>query len=54
MLNIQGLTGKKKEFRFFHYNKINSYAIESSGTFDLDSEVKLIIGSVRYEFELGK
>lgn len=54
MLNIQGITGKKKEFRFFHYNKINSYAIESSGTFDLDSEVKLVIGSVQYEFELGK
>ncbi len=54
MLNIQGLTGKKKEFRFFHYNKINSYAIESSGSFDLDSEVKLVIGSVQYEFELGK
>ena len=32
MLNIQGLTGKKKEFRFFHYNTINSYAIENSGT----------------------
>lgn len=54
MLNVQGLTGKKKEFRFFHYNKLNSYAIESSGTFDLDSEVKLVIGSVQYEFELGK
>lgn len=54
MLNIQGITGKKKEFRFFHYNKINSYAIESAGSFDLDSEVKLIVGSVQYDFELGK
>lgn len=54
VLNIQGLTGRKKEFRFFHYNKLNNYAIESSGTFDLDSEVKFVIGSTQYEFELGK
>ncbi|MDK2584487.1 PH domain-containing protein [Romboutsia sedimentorum] len=54
MMNSQGITGKKKEFRFYHYNKINSYAIENSGTFDLDSEVKLVIGSVQHEFQLGK
>lgn len=54
MMNTQGITGKKKEFRFFHYNKINSYAIESSGVFDFDSEIKLVIGSIQYEFELGK
>ncbi|MBP2143541.1 hypothetical protein J2127_000696 [Methanococcus voltae] len=54
MMNAQGLTGKKKEFRFFQYSKINSYAIQNSGTFDLDSEIKLVIGSVEYEFGLGK
>lgn len=53
MMDAQGITGKKKEFRFFHYDKISSYAIENAGHFDFDSELKIVIGSIQYDFKLG-
>ena len=50
---------KEEKFIFVHYNKINSYAINSyaierAGAFDLDRELKLFTGSVEYKFDLGK
>lgn len=52
-INVQGLTGKKKDFTSLPYSKIQAYSIESAGVFDLDSELDLWfsgMGRVRFEF----
>ncbi|MBN8647801.1 MAG: PH domain-containing protein [Caulobacterales bacterium] len=41
IIDVQGITGKKKEFMSLNYNKLTSFSIETAGTFDLDSELKL-------------
>ena len=52
-VNVQGITGKKKDFTFLPYSKITAYSVETAGTFDLDSELDLFysgVGKVRFEF----
>lgn len=52
-VNVQGLTGKKKDFTSLPYSKVQVFSIETSGTFDLDSELELCfsgIGMVKFEF----
>ncbi len=52
-VNVQGLTGKKKDFTSLPYNKIQVFSVETSGLLDLDSELELWfsgIGKVRFEF----
>lgn len=52
-INIQGITGKKKDFTSLPYSKIQCYSVETAGTFDLDSELDLWfsgMGRVRLEF----
>lgn len=44
--DVQGLTGSKKEWRFFPYNKITSFSIESAGTFDMDTDIKIWVSGV--------
>ncbi|KAA2217180.1 PH domain-containing protein [Maribacter flavus] len=44
--DVQGLTGSKKEWRFFPYSKISSFSIESAGTFDLDTDFKIWVSGV--------
>jgi hypothetical protein len=39
--NKQGLMGKKHEFSVFPWRSITAYALENSGTFDLDAEFKI-------------
>lgn len=54
-IDIQGLTGKKKEFRMFPYSKITSYSVETAGTFDWDSDLKIWISGVGvFGVKLGK
>jgi len=51
----QGLTGKKVEFFSLPYKSIVTYAIETAGTFDLDSEIKLNLnGGLHVEFKFIK
>jgi|SRR5690606_15711494 len=45
-MDVQGLTGSKKEFRCFPYSKITSFSIETAGTFDGDSDFKIWISGV--------
>lgn len=45
-MDVQGLTGKKKEFRSFPYSKISSFSIETAGTFDGDSDFKIWVSGV--------
>ncbi len=43
MLDVQGVTGSKREYRSIPYHSIDQFSIETSGTFDDDSEMKLWI-----------
>ena len=45
LVNVQGMTGKKKDYLSIPYSKITRYSIESSGHFDLDAELKIWVGS---------
>ena len=52
-INVQGITGKKKDFTSLPYNKIQAFSVETAGVFDLDSELDLWfsgIGHVKLEF----
>lgn len=52
-INIQGLTGKKKDFTSIPYSKITTFSLETAGTFDLDSELELFlsgVGKVKFQF----
>lgn len=52
-VNVQGLTGKKKDFTSLPYSKIQAFSIETAGTFDLDAELELSfsgLGSVKLDF----
>lgn len=52
-INIQGLTGKKRDITSLPYSKIQSFSIETAGVLDLDSELELWfsgLGQVRFEF----
>lgn len=53
-VNVQGITGRKKDFTSLPYAKISAFSIETAGTFDLDSELDLFysgVGKVRFEFK---
>ncbi|MFR9596802.1 MAG: PH domain-containing protein [Rikenellaceae bacterium] len=39
----QGITGKKIEYYTIPYKSIVTYAVETVGTFDIDSEIKLVL-----------
>lgn len=51
----QGLTGKKIEYYTIPYKNIITYAVETAGTFDLDSEIKLVLsGGLKIELKFMK
>lgn len=55
-VNVQGFTGKKKDFTSLPYSKIQAFSVETAGTFDLDCEMELYfsgLGQVRFEFAGG-
>ncbi|MGL5541452.1 MAG: PH domain-containing protein [Erysipelotrichaceae bacterium] len=52
-INIQGITGKKKDITSMPYSKIQVFSIETAGTLDLDSELEVWfsgVGLVSFEF----
>lgn len=54
-IDVQGLTGSKKEYLTIPYRSISAYSIESAGTFDLDAEIKIYLsGRNPVEFKIGK
>ena len=63
-VNVQGVTGKKKDFTSLPYSKIQVFSIETAGTLDLDSELEMYfsgLGKVKFEIaghndiaEIGK
>ena len=53
-VNVQGITGAKKDFTSLPYRNITAFSVETAGTFDLDSELDLWfsgLGKVRFEFK---
>lgn len=53
-VNIQGITGKKKDYTSLPYTRIQAFSIETAGRFDLDGELELWfsgLGKVRLEFK---
>lgn len=63
-VNVQGMTGKKKDFTSLPYSKIQAFSIETSGVFDFDCELEIYfsgLGKVKFEIsgsnditEIGK
>lgn len=51
MVDVQGTTGKKVEYHSVPYKSITHFSIESSGHFDLDSELKIWISSTAQPIE---
>lgn len=52
-VNVQGLTGKKKDFTSLPYSKVQAFSVETAGVFDLDSELELYfssLGKVKFDF----
>ena len=52
-INVQGLTGKKKDYTSLPFSKLQAFSIETSGHFDLDSELTLAysgLGTIKLEF----
>ncbi len=52
-VNVQGMTGKKKDFSSLPYSKVSAFSVETAGHFDLDSELEMYfsgLGKVKFEF----
>ena len=52
-VNVQGVTGKKKDFTSLPYSKIQVFSVETAGVFDMDSELEMYfsgLGKVKFEF----
>ncbi|SFC53407.1 PH domain-containing protein [Flexibacter flexilis DSM 6793] len=45
LVDVQGLTGSKVEYLSIAYKAITRFSVETTGTFDLDAELKIWISS---------
>lgn len=45
LIDKQGLTGSKTEYKSIVYKSISRFSIETAGTFDLDAELKIWVSS---------
>ena len=53
VINVQGITGKKKDVTSLPYSKIQAYSVETAGHLDLDSELEIWfsgLGKIKLEF----
>jgi Bacterial PH domain len=53
-INVQGLTGKKRDYSSLPYSRIQAWSIETAGRFDLDAELELWfsgLGQLRLDFK---
>lgn len=51
LIDVQGLTGKKVEYRSIPYSKITQFSIETAGHFDLDAELKIWVSGLAQPIE---
>ena len=45
LVDVQGITGSKTEYKSITYKSISRFSIETAGTFELDAELKIWISS---------
>lgn len=45
LVDKQGVTGSKTEYKSITYKSISRFSIETAGTFDLDAELKIWVSS---------
>jgi len=45
LVDKQGITGSKTEYKSISYKSISRFSIETNGTFDLDAELKIWVSS---------
>ena len=45
LVDKQGVTGSKIEYKSISYKSISRFSIETAGTFDLDAELKIWVSS---------
>lgn len=45
LIDVQGISGRQIEYLSIPYNKITKFSIQTGGSFDLEGELKLWIGS---------
>ena len=57
LVDRQGLTGKKTEYLSIPYRSITKFSVETAGTFDYDSELKVWVSGdpapLKKEFKKG-
>lgn len=54
VINVQGVTGKKKDYTSIPYTKIQTFSIETSGLLDIDAELTVYISAIgMLTFELS-
>ena len=56
IIDVQGVTGRKKEYMVLPYSKLTGFSCESAGTFDMDAELKVwasAINQVEFLFLKG-
>jgi hypothetical protein len=55
-VNVQGMTGKKRDWTSLPYARIQAFSLESAGVFDRDTELEVWLsglGLVHLEFSRG-
>ncbi|QIL38135.1 PH domain-containing protein [Pedobacter sp. HDW13] len=45
LIDKQGITGSKVEYKSISYKSISRFSVETAGTFDLDAELKIWVSS---------
>jgi len=45
LIDVQGLTGSKTEYKSITYKSISRFSVETAGTFDLEAELKIWVSS---------
>lgn len=53
-INVQGITGAKKDYTSLPYSKVQAFSVETAGLLDIDSELELWfsgLGKVKFEFK---
>ena len=52
-VNVQGISGRKKDFTSLPFSKVVAFSVETAGSFDRDAELELwfsSLGKVTFEF----
>ena len=55
-VDVQGVTGQKRSYNSFPYRSIVRFSVETSGTFDLDGELKIWVSGCAnpFSFEFSR